>query len=197
MAEITSIAPNENGDMVIVDNTKKALDKLNTEKDANKSHEQKLVLEHLISRAEEDPALAENVALEHKSWARCWKHIYQNAREQARSGNCAMVEDSVVYGWAEEYYFLDDKEAVEKELENEKKRKEAREKAKASAKTASKKKGSKTAKPKTIDEPSDNGKDSDKADTAPTDTPEERKEPKTHAKKDNQVEGQLSIFDYM
>ena len=36
------------------------------------------------------------------------KYIMDQARK-LKSGNCAMVKDSVVYEWAEDYYRLDDK----------------------------------------------------------------------------------------
>lgn len=45
--------------------------------------------------------------------------------DQARklkSGNCAIVKDSVVYEWAEDYYRLDDKALEEKKAKEEKER---------------------------------------------------------------------------
>lgn len=50
----------------------------------------------------------------HKSFRRMWKFVTEHAREYAVD-NCAMVADSVVYGWIDEYVGLDDKDEVEKE----------------------------------------------------------------------------------
>ncbi len=43
------------------------------------------------------------------------KYIMDQARK-LKSGNCAMVKDSIVYEWAEDYYRLDDKALEEKRL---------------------------------------------------------------------------------
>ena len=40
-----------------------------------------------------------------KTLQECYKYIKKKARAKAKNG-CACIEDSVVYGWAEEYYGL-------------------------------------------------------------------------------------------
>lgn len=55
----------------------------------------------------------------------CFKYITEQARKQAVN-NCAMVEDSVVYKWAGDYYIeILPKEATKKEVEVVQKKAEA------------------------------------------------------------------------
>ena len=67
----------------------------------------------MIDRCKESETLADAVCQTHKTWEKCFKYIMDQARK-LKSGNCAMVKDSVVYEWAEDYYRLDDKALEEK-----------------------------------------------------------------------------------
>ena len=71
------------------------------------------ILSHMIDRCKESETLADAVCQTHKTWEKCFKYIMDQARK-LKSGNCAMVKDSVVYEWAEDYYRLDDKALEEK-----------------------------------------------------------------------------------
>lgn len=120
----------------------KAIDKLEKELSANQKKPYAInILNYVQASVATGEIPAAQVLQEHKNWDRLWKFVYEKARKNA-SGNCAMVEDSVVYGWVREYYALDDKDAVEKEEAAKKKAEEAREKArkKAEAKKADSKK---------------------------------------------------------
>ncbi|MCD8011603.1 MAG: PcfK-like family protein [Lachnospiraceae bacterium] len=71
------------------------------------------VIGYLKKRCAEDTGMAEDVMQEHKTWAKCFNHIYSQAKKQAK-GNAAAIRDEVVYEWAEDYYHLDDKALEEK-----------------------------------------------------------------------------------
>ena len=73
----------------------------------------------------------------HKSFRRMWKFVTENAKEMAVDG-CAMVPDSMVYGWIDEYVGLDDKAEAEKEEKATKPEKFDVKKAIAEAKTKTK-----------------------------------------------------------
>ena len=62
----------------------------------------------------------------------CYHYIYDEARKEAKGGNCAMIEDSVVFGWAV-HFFEDEWQATEKQKAAEKAR-VAKKKAEAAAK---------------------------------------------------------------
>lgn len=66
-----------------------------------------LIKAHLEKMAKQDFAFAERYKLETKSLDECLKYITSEARKQAK-GNCAAIEDAVVYGWAVHYYQEDD-----------------------------------------------------------------------------------------
>lgn len=80
------------------------------------------VIKYLLKRCEEDDGLSSDVLQPHKTWAKCFAYIYEQARKQ-RDGNCAAVRDDVVYEWAEDYFHLDDKAIEEKKKKEEEKRK--------------------------------------------------------------------------
>lgn len=81
------------------------------------------VIKHLIERCEESESLASDICQDHKTWEKCYKYIYEQARKQAKGSSCA-VRDDVVYEWAEDYFHKDDK------AEEDKKAKEAAERKK-------------------------------------------------------------------
>lgn len=70
------------------------------------------ILKHIESVCDDEYDSLLNQA--HKSFRRMWKFITEHAKEYAFEG-CAMVADSVVYGWIDEYVGLDDKKEVEEE----------------------------------------------------------------------------------
>lgn len=89
------------------------------------------IIKHLIERCRESESLASDVCQDHKTWEKCYKYIYEQARKQAKGGSCA-VRDDVVYEWAEDYYHKDDKAEEEKkakELADKKKKQEDKQKA--------------------------------------------------------------------
>lgn len=94
------------------------------------------IIKYLIERCRESESLASDVCQDHKTWEKCYKYIYEQARKQAKGSSCA-VRDDVVYEWAEDYFHKDDK------AEEDKKAKEAAERKKKQdekTKTDSKKK---------------------------------------------------------
>ena len=62
-----------------------------------------IIKAHLDKMAEQDAAFKARYELESKSLDKCIQYITSQARKQAK-GNCAAVEDAVVYGWAVHYY---------------------------------------------------------------------------------------------
>lgn len=137
----------------------------------------KPVVEHLIERCKESESLASDVCQDHKTWEKCYKYIYEQARKQAKGGSCA-VRDDVVYEWAEDYYHKDDKAEEEKKAE-------AKEKTKKQMKK--------------LDERADKArKKSEKKPTAkkPKEKAGESK-PETKSKKNNKdMDGQLDMFSF-
>lgn len=137
----------------------------------------KPVVEHLIERCKESESLASDVCQDHKTWEKCYKYIYEQARKQAKGGSCA-VRDDVVYEWAEDYYHKDDKAEEEKKAE-------AKEKTKKQMKK--------------LDERADKArKTSEKMPT--TKKPKEKageSKPETKSKKNNKdMDGQLDMFSF-
>ena len=92
----------------------------------------KPVLTYLIKRCAEDKGLSEDVMQRHKTWEKCLAYIYGKAKKQAVD-NRAVVEDHIVYEWAEDYYHKDDRAEEMARL-----RKEAEQKAKRSQAPAAK-----------------------------------------------------------
>lgn len=141
------------------------------------------IIKHLIERCRESESLASDVCQDHKTWEKCYKYIYEQARKQAKGSSCA-VRDDVVYEWAEDYYHKDDKAEEEKKA-REKKQKEESKKLDAAAKRAqekakkNKKEEKATEKKSTVTEPK-------KA--------EKKEAPK---KKSNELEGQMDLFSMM
>lgn len=133
------------------------------------------IIKHLIERCRESESLASDVCQDHKTWEKCYKYIYEQARKQAKGSSCA-VRDDVVYEWAEDYYHKDDK------AEEDKKAKEAAERKKkqdAKAKTDSEKK--ETSKPAT---------ETEKKTEAP--------KPEPKSKRNNKdMDGQLDMFSLL
>lgn len=163
------------------DRKKLAADKL--EKAAKISDNMKLIVKHLQKRVDEDEGLADDIADEKKDFNACMKYITEKARKLAKNG-CAMVEDSTVFEWAEDY-FRATPEDVEKIVgkKTEKKTESAQEKreriraAVAADRQENKPKQENSEKPNKVP----------KADKEKTE-----KVPKT-----KDIEGQMSLFDFM
>lgn len=135
------------------------------------------IIRHLIERCRESESLASDVCQDHKTWEKCYKYIYEQARKQAKGSSCA-VRDDVVYEWAEDYYHKDDKAEEEKKAE-------AKEKTKKQMKK--------------LDERADKArKKSEKMPT--TKKPKEKageSKPETKSKKNNKdMDGQLDMFSF-
>lgn len=58
---------------------------------------------YLKDRALTDPSVEEDLKKESKSLKRCFQFIIDEARKMQK-GNCAMIKDDVVFGWAVHYY---------------------------------------------------------------------------------------------
>lgn len=54
------------------------------------------IIKHLIERCRGSESLASDVCQDHKTWEKCYKYIYEQARKQAKGSSCA-VRDDVVY----------------------------------------------------------------------------------------------------
>lgn len=151
------------------------------------------IIKHLIERCRESESLASDVCQDHKTWEKCFKYIMDQARK-LKSGNCAMVKDSVVYEWAEDYYRLDDKALEEKKAveakEREKKQKADQQKRLDGMKKRAEKKTETAGKDKAAKEAP---KPEAKADK-PKKEPEKKEAPK---KRSNELEGQMDLFSMM
>ena len=146
------------------------------------------IIKHLIERCREAESLASDVCQDHKTWEKCYKYIYEQARKQAKGSSCA-VRDDVVYEWAEDYYHRDDKALEEKKAaeakEREKKQKADQQKRLDGMKKRAEKKAKTAGKEATKPEA--------KADK-PKKEPEKKEPPK---KRSNELEGQMDLFSMM
>lgn len=82
-----------------------AIKKINTEIQKEPSNRYlALIGEHIIDNITSEAA-AEKVLKKEKTLAKALAGIENQASKQ-KEGNCAVIEDSVVYGWAREYFGL-------------------------------------------------------------------------------------------
>ena len=143
----------------------------------------KAIAEYLIRRCNEDPSMKEDVAHEKKTMKGCMSFVKSQARKQAKDG-VAIIEDKTVYEWAEDYFrqdpakMKDEPTAVRKMQEKAQKTPEKAENGSKVVETASDEKKP-TVAPKAPDRD---------ADSKP------RKKPQ---KKKDEVDGQMSLFDFM
>ena len=177
-----------------------AREKLEAEKEANKGDSNaKVILDYMIKRAEEDPGMAEDILQPHKSYRRCWKYIFEQAKKHLHSRNGA-VQDSLVFEWAEDYYRLDDKAAVEKEEKEAEKARKAAEKARGAAPVVKAKETAKPAekpKQKAEQKPKAAAKKPDKkAEKAAAEVKKADPKPKKKERSD-ELEGQIDIFAFL
>jgi len=75
---------------------------------------EEVILAEMKRRAQTDAQIAQGLASPDKSISECFQYVTKQARKQA-TGNCAMVADAVVYGWAVHYY-TESKAEIDKEL---------------------------------------------------------------------------------
>jgi transcription elongation GreA/GreB family factor len=68
---------------------------------------QNTIKSYLDKRAAEDSLFAVTYAKENKSIDKCCAYITSQAKKAA-TGNCAVISDDVVFGWAVHYYDEDD-----------------------------------------------------------------------------------------
>lgn len=64
---------------------------------------ERAILEEMERRAADNPALAEGLKDKDKSIGECFAFVTNRAKKMATS-NCAMIDDSEVYAWAQFYY---------------------------------------------------------------------------------------------
>lgn len=138
------------------------------------SKQEKVIAKHLIDRCKEDPSMLEDVLKNEKTFAGCIRYIRHQAQKKA-TGGWYMAEDSEVFEWAEDYFRKADTEA-EKEQEKKKKAVPIKEDKKEKPKTEHQISKSAQKMPKT-----------------------KNKKPKKKSKEndDGDIEGQMSIFDFM
>lgn len=164
----------------------KAKQKLEEElKHTNGKNFSGLVIDHLLRRCEEDPEMAAAVVQEHKTFEKCGKYIIDKARARADHkffflGGVAAISSDEVFGWAEEYFRLDDK-AIEEKKEKERREREEKQKSEAEKKKKIASKTEKTAKKKAASK------------SKKTEASEKKNE---KASKGKEVEGQMSLFDF-
>lgn len=140
------------------------------------------IAEYLIRRCNEDPSMKEDVAHEKKTMKGCMSFVKSQARKQAKDG-VAIIEDKTVFEWAEDYFRQDP------EKMNEIHKTATKEKPAKAPKTPEKAENG----PKVVETAS--GK---KEPTAAPKAPDRDNDSKPRKKqKSNEVEGQMSLFDFM
>lgn len=92
----------------------RAKKKLETElNNSNNKEFAEPVIKNLLKRINESESLADDICKPNKTWEKCSKYIYDQARKQLK-GSSGAVRDDVVYEWAEDYFRKDDKNDEEK-----------------------------------------------------------------------------------
>lgn len=66
-----------------------------------------IIKSHLDKMSQQDAAFRERYNLKSKSLDDCVKYIISEAQKQ-REGNCAVIDDAVVFSWAVHYYQEDE-----------------------------------------------------------------------------------------
>ena len=80
------------------------------------SRQERILLEEMERRAEENPAIAEGLKDKGKSIQECYAFVTNRAKKMAE-GNSAMIEDEIVYEWAS-FYYSQRKEIIELEYKS-------------------------------------------------------------------------------
>lgn len=151
------------------------------------------IIKHLIERCRESESLASDVCQDHKTWEKCYKYIYEQARKQAKGSSCAVLDD-VVYEWAEDYFHKDDKAEEDKKAkeaaEREKKQKADQQKRLDGMKKRAEKKAKAVEKDKAAQE-------APKPEAKAEKTKKEPEKKETPKKRSNELEGQMDLFSMM
>lgn len=162
-----------------------AIAKLQAELEKAKEKEfAKPVIEYLLERCRQSESLAADICQSHKTWEKCYKYIYEEARKKLNSKS-GPVRDDVVYEWAEDYFHLDDKAEEEKKAKEEAERKK---------KSAEKKKQDTEKKGKATSVKSPKSGKAEEKKTAVSEPKREVQKPKT---KKNELDGQIDFFSMM
>lgn len=91
-----------------------AIAKLQAELEKAKEKEfAKPVIEYLLGQCRQSGSLASDICQSHKTWEKCYKFIYEEAKKKLNSKS-GPVRDAVVFKWAEDYFHVDDKALEEK-----------------------------------------------------------------------------------
>ena len=170
-----------------------AVKKLQDELKSAKEGYAEPILSHMIDRCKESETLADAVCQTHKTWEKCFKYIMDQARK-LKSGNCAMVKDSVVYEWAEDYYRLDDKALEEKKTKEAKEREKKQKADQQKRLDGMKKRAEKKAKAVEKDKAAQEAPKPEAKAEKPKKEPEKKETPK---KRSNELEGQMDLFSMM
>ena len=144
----------------------------------------KPVIEYLVERCRQSESLAADICQSHKTWEKCYKYIYEEARKKLNSKS-GPVRDDVVFEWAEDYFHLDDKALEEKK---------AREEAERKKKAAEKKKQDAEKKGKSV--PIKSSKSGKTEEKNPAESKPQREVQKPKPKK-NELDGQIDFFSMM
>ena len=171
-----------------------AKEKLETElKNAKDNDFADPIIKHLLLRVDESEALAKDMCRDNKTWEKCSKYIYEQAKKHLK-GSSGAVRDDVVYEWAEDYFHKDDKAEEDKKAkeaaEREKKQKADQQKRLDGMKKRAEKKAKAVEKDKAAQEAP---KPEAKAEK-PKKEPEKKETPK---KRSNELEGQMDLFSMM
>lgn len=162
-----------------------AIAKLQAELEKAKEKEfAKPVIEYLLERCRQSESLAADICQSHKTWEKCYKYIYEEARKKLNSKS-GPVRDDVVYEWAEDYFHLDDKAEEEKKAKEEAERKK---------KSAEKKKQDTEKKGKATSVKSPKSGKAEEKKTAVSEPKREVQKPKS---KKNELDGQIDFFSMM
>ncbi len=162
-----------------------AIAKLQAELEKAKEKEfAKPVIEYLMERCRQSESLAADISQSHKTWEKCYKYIYEEARKKLNSKS-GPVRDDVVFEWAEDYFHLDDKALEEKKAKEEAERKK---------KSAEKKKQDTEKKGKTTSVKSPKSGKKEEKKPAVSNLQREVQKPKP---KKNELDGQIDFFSMM
>ena len=116
--ESVEVAENEEEEEETDDTTETADEESSEEtkkEDTKLNPYEEVIFAEMTKRAENgDELLATALQSADKSIKGCYSYVVAQARKQAQ-GNCAMVDDQTVYGWAHHYY-IESKETIEQEI---------------------------------------------------------------------------------
>ena len=171
-----------------------------------------LVVKFLGSQARKHPEIQKQVLLDHKTYDRLFKYIYEQAKqtipEENRKGTqVATIEENRVYSWVLDYIFLDDLEEIKEEerkaaeaAEKRRKQEEERKEKERKRKERADKKAAKEAKAKAEAEKQESVVAAESEQTASEPAPSEQPELAPATEPDSETEDpdfgddQVSLF---